>query len=188
MVAQSINVIINAVDNVNNVGISCIMLSNCKIAQAQLAFSLENHEKLFKRESLSVGNSFPTQRWTGLHIQTCSTIEKRWLKSRQSYVSRPSFNLISARLVCKWWWKTRSTIENHFISGVVTRETRSNPCYLKSYFYIKSKEKRVDKGLKKEVFFPDPYSVCIVHYLGDESLSIPPPYGNALCQTKLHCI
>lgn len=52
---------------------------------------------------------------------------------------------------------------------------------MKSYFYIKTADGKVDKAFRKEVYFPihDPQSVCVVHYIGDESISPMLPHGNS---------
>ena len=56
---------------------------------------------------------------------------------------------------------------------------RTNPKYLKSYYYIKT-ENRSNKGFRKDVYFPvGTGSNIIVHYLGDESLSVMMPHGNS---------
>ena len=57
---------------------------------------------------------------------------------------------------------------------------RTNPQYLKSYYYIKADGKS-NKAFKKEVYFPVeiPDEVCIVHYLGDATVSEPSPHGNS---------
>ena len=55
---------------------------------------------------------------------------------------------------------------------------RTNPKYLKSYYYIKT-ENRSNKGFRKDVYFPVGTGNIIVHYLGDESLSVMMPHGNS---------
>ena len=55
---------------------------------------------------------------------------------------------------------------------------RTNPKYLKSYHFIKT-ENRVNKGFRKEVYFPLGTGNIIVHYIGDESLSVMMPHGNS---------
>ena len=51
---------------------------------------------------------------------------------------------------------------------------RSNPKYLKSYFHLKKSNGQTDKEFKKEVYFPvTDEPICIVHYVGNEQLSIP---------------
>ena len=55
---------------------------------------------------------------------------------------------------------------------------RTNPKYLKSYYYIKT-ENRSNKGFRKDVHFPVGTGNIIVHYLGDESLSVMMPHGNS---------
>ena len=63
---------------------------------------------------------------------------------------------------------------------------RSNPRYLKTYYYIRDRDGKANKAFRKDVHFPldCPERLCIVHYIGDESLSIPTAHGNAK-QTKL---
>ena len=58
---------------------------------------------------------------------------------------------------------------------------RTNPQYLKSYYYIKADGKS-NKAFKKEVYFPveNPDEVCIVHYLGDATVSEPSPLAKRL--------
>ena len=55
---------------------------------------------------------------------------------------------------------------------------RTNPKYLKSYCYIKT-ENRSNKGFRKDVYFPVGTGNIVVHYLGDESLSVMMPHGNS---------
>ena len=63
---------------------------------------------------------------------------------------------------------------------------RSNSKYLKSYFYLNKGNGQTDKALKKEVYFPvTGEQICVVHYVRDETLSVPGPHGNSDKQAKL---
>ena len=58
---------------------------------------------------------------------------------------------------------------------------RSDPKYLKSYFYIKTDSGKCDKGFRREVYFPvqNSENIAVIHYIGDENLSDKAPHGNA---------
>ena len=66
---------------------------------------------------------------------------------------------------------------------------RKDPKYRKSYFYIKDIHGKPNSGFRKDVYLPvnpkPDQCVCIVHYIGDEELSAPAPYGNTKAQTKM---
>ena len=55
---------------------------------------------------------------------------------------------------------------------------RTNPKYLKSYYYIKT-ENRSNKGFPKDVYFPVGTGNIIIHYIGGESLSVMMPHANS---------
>lgn len=58
---------------------------------------------------------------------------------------------------------------------------RSDPKYLKSYFYIKTETGKCDKNFRREVYFPvsNPDNIAVIHYIGNEKLSRKAPHGNA---------
>ena len=56
--------------------------------------------------------------------------------------------------------------------------SRTDLKYLKSYYYIRT-ENRSNKGFRKDVYFRVGTGNIIIHYIGDESLSVMMPHGNS---------
>ena len=64
---------------------------------------------------------------------------------------------------------------------------RKDPVFGKSYFYAKGEDLKPIKDFRKDVYFPidNQENIALVHYIGNENLSIPGPHGNSLKQTRL---
>ena len=74
---------------------------------------------------------------------------------------------------------------HRWINNGITKLPRKDPKIYKTYFYLQTKE-GMNKNFKKMVFqLPSDTTLSLIHYIGDESLSIPTSHGNALKQTKL---
>ena len=63
---------------------------------------------------------------------------------------------------------------------------KGNTVVTKIYFYLET-EQGINKEFRKHVFFRinSLLGPSILHYIGDEKVSIPRSYGNSLIQTKL---
>ena len=61
---------------------------------------------------------------------------------------------------------------------------RTKKLYRKSYFYITA-ESGPDSKFRKEVYQPLERSITIVHYIGNEALSVSHAHGNTRQQAKL---
>ena len=61
---------------------------------------------------------------------------------------------------------------------------RTKKLYRKSYFYITT-ESGPDSKFRKEVYQPLERSITIVHYIGNEALSVSHAHGNTRQQAKL---
>ena len=63
---------------------------------------------------------------------------------------------------------------------------KRNPVVTKVYFYLET-EQGINKEFRKQVFFKINSSLgpFLLHYIGDEQVSVPRSHGNSLIQTKL---
>ena len=63
---------------------------------------------------------------------------------------------------------------------------KGNPVVTKVYFYLET-EQGINKEFRKQVFFKINSSLgpFLIHYIGDEQVSVPRSDGNSLIQTKL---
>lgn len=64
---------------------------------------------------------------------------------------------------------------------------RKSPVYRKTYFYAKGPDGKALKDFRKDVYFPinNPDHIAVLHYIGNDKISMPGNHGNSLKQTKL---
>ena len=64
---------------------------------------------------------------------------------------------------------------------------RKDPIFKKAYFYAKGEDGKAINEFRKDVYFPidNPENIAIIHYIGDDQMSVTGKHGNSLKQTKL---
>ena len=88
-----------------------------------------------------------------------------------------------------WLFRILSLFRSVFswCNGSSKKLPRKDPVFRKNYFYAKGEDGKAIQEFRKDVYFPlnNPDNIALVHYIGNETLSVPGKHGNSLKQTKL---